>query len=273
MDEEKNKCQLCEEIKKDRKFPECFGNWLNASAFVLIVAIIILFFRLMFPSKEIIYKKGTDIKISLVKSNNPTLDSITFNKIVDVKLKEFEDKIEKAEKKRTEDLKYYGTFLGFIFSIVGFFGFKSIHDTRLAAIEKAVNEAKNEAIKEAREASKTEAKIASTSEARNVAETTAQLVAMNAAIKTSKDETLKYLSDEFPKQFRIQEEKYLSSFTEDLKKVSDDLDKLMNPNAYTQNNNKIKLLEDLENMKIKYNEILEIITNIKIKFLEDENRK
>ena len=272
--EDKNKCQLCEEIKKDRKFPSDFGNILNAIALALIVIIIGLFFYLMFPSKEIAYKKGTDIKISLVKSNTKKLDSVTFNKIVDLKFKEFEEKIEKIEKKRTEDLKYYGTLLGFVFSIIGFFGFKSIHDTRQSAIERAVTEAKSEAVKEAREASKNEAKIASITEARSIAETTTKKDAESTAKETSKNETIKFLSDEFPKQFRIQEENYTSTFTEDLEKISKDVDRLKNPEAYgDRNKTEIKIQEDLVNLKNKYDEILEIIYKIKIKILEDEKSK
>lgn len=253
----------------------CFSRWLNIIASILILLLIGYFvYQNLNKNKNIKNNYYNKIEVIFSENNKSNYKS----KLEEIEknisqLEKIKNEIRIKEEKRSDDLKYYSTLIGFILAIVGFFGFKSIHDTRLAAIEKAVNDAKNEAIKEAREASKNEAKVASITEARNVAEITSKQVAENAAIKTSKDETLKYLSDEFPKQFRIQEEKYISSFTDELKKVSDDLDKLMNPNAYKQNHNKIKLLEDLENMKTKYNEILEIITNMKIKFLENENRK
>jgi hypothetical protein len=135
MDEEIKICKLCEEIKKDNKFPRSFTDLLNAGAFVLISIIIILFFVLAFPSNENDYKKVTNVRINLTSSNNTKQDSINLSKALDLKIKEFEEKIKDSEKERNENLKYYATLIGFIFSIVGFFGFKSIHDTRQMALD------------------------------------------------------------------------------------------------------------------------------------------
>lgn len=123
-----------EEIKKD-KFPGDFANVLNASAFVLIVSVLIVFFVLIFSSREkdIINKSYNKIEFKL--SNNIKLDSVKLNAIVDSKLKGFKEDIINNEKERNENMKYYGTLVGFIFSIVGFFGFKSIHDTRQMALD------------------------------------------------------------------------------------------------------------------------------------------
>jgi hypothetical protein len=246
MDEDKNTCQFCEEIIRDRKFPECFGNVLNAGAFVLISVIIILFLYLMFPSKEIVYEKGTDIKISLTKSNNPILDSIAFNNILDIKLKEFEDKIEKAEKKRTENLKYYGTLIGLILSIVGFFGFKSIHDTRQAAIEKSVFDAKKEAKTEASE----------------VAKKTAKDTVKSEIGELTKNQTINYLDNNLQTHLEKIEQKAYQNFHIRLDEIKKEVDVLMNPRNFNENeipvfykNTEKTIIELLDSVKLLEKEI------------------
>ena len=123
-----------QEIKKD-KFPENFANVLNASAFVLISSIIIAFFFFIFSSINTERQVEKEIKIQFTPSNNTKLDSVKFNNIIDLKLKEFKEDIKNSEKERNENMKFYSALVGFILSIVGFFGFKSIHDTRQSAIE------------------------------------------------------------------------------------------------------------------------------------------
>lgn len=261
-------------MNKDRyKIKDLYGFWLNWIASIIIIFGMFYFWNenQKFKTNDIKKNKYNEINITLSEKDKTDINKLIIelqNKTTEIQ--NLKDSIEIDNKNASEKLKYYITLVGFILTIVGFFGFKSIHDTRQAAIERAVSEAKNEAIKEAREASKQEALIASKTEARSVAETEAEKVARTTAIKTSKDETLNFLSDEFPKQFRIQEEKYISSFTDDLKKVSEDIDKIKNPRAYKQDNNKIKLFEELEKLDNKYSEILEIITEIKIKYLKND---
>jgi len=263
--------------KKNNLWNDHFGQWLNLIALIIIICSILFFWSNNSKTDLKINKNypTTEIKITISEKNNSEISKLI--KQLNSKNKEIlniKKEIELKEKKSSDELKYYSTLIGFVLSIVGFFGFKSIHDTRQAAIERAVSEARNEAIKEAREASKNEAKIASITEARNIAESTSKQVAENTAIETSKNETVKFLSDEFPKQFRIQEEKYTSSFTEDLDKVSKDVDRLKNPEAYgDRNKSEIKIQEDIDKLKNKYDEILEIIYKIKIKVLEDEKQK
>ncbi len=253
-----------------------FAKYLNyAAAIIILIIIIVLVSRINYLEKRevtyVVRHYSINPKEIITKDKSIIMSSIDSLNAQVNELKKMKVEFDEIQKKNNEEFRFYLAIIGAIFAIVGFFGFKSIHDTRQAAIERAVNEAKNEAIKEAREASKSEAKIASITEARNVAESTSKQIAENTAIETSKNETAKFLSDEFPKQFRIQEEKYTSSFTEELGKVSNDVDILKNPEAYGRKTKmEIRLQEDVEKLKLKYDELLDLITNIKIKFLKDE---
>lgn len=276
--------------KKNKLFSnKSLSRLLNFSAAFILISVICFFFFRVYQINDInnfkyskTYDKINLIEISLDSIKNKTvINNDEFNLVFESKIGELNDKIielnsvkneiEEAKKENDTLMRLYLAIIGSVFAIVGFFGFKSIHDTRQSAVERAVYEAKNEAIKEAREASKTEAKIASTSEARDVAETTSKQVAEKKAIEISKSETIKYLTDEFPKQFRIQEEKYTSDFTEQLSKVSLEVDKIMNPEAYGyKSKNETKIEKELENLKLKYNELLDIINILKIKHLKND---
>jgi len=66
-------------------------------------------------------------------------DSLNYN------IKKFEDikiEIEQIEERNKDDMKFYLTILGSIIAVVGFFGFKSINDTRESSIKFATDEAK-----------------------------------------------------------------------------------------------------------------------------------
>lgn len=213
MDEEKNKCQLCEEIKKDRKFPGCFSDWLNAIASVLIVLIVVLFFAMVFPYKNSEYKKP------IANLSSEKIENANFNKSVELKLKEFETKIENSQKKRDEDTKFYLTLAGFVLSIVGFFGFKSIHDTRQAAIEKAVFDAKKEA----------------KDEASGVAKKTAEDTVKSEIGELTKNQTISYLDDNLQAHLEKIEQKAYQNFQNRLDDIKKEVDILMNPRNFNEN--------------------------------------
>ncbi len=82
----------------------------------------------------------------MIKNLNVTTDSL--NSKVD-QINKVSSDFKEMQKESNETFRFYLTIIGFIFAIVGFFGFKSIFDTRQAAIERATFEAKNEAKNEA----------------------------------------------------------------------------------------------------------------------------
>lgn len=66
-------------------------------------------------------------------------------------LQKVKTEIQEAEKRNDEYFRLMLTLVGSVFAIVGFFGFKSIHDTRQAALESAKSNAEKIAIKTANE--------------------------------------------------------------------------------------------------------------------------
>lgn len=68
-----------------------------------------------------------------------SVDSINLNI---KKLNEIKSEIAIIEERNKDDMKFYLTILGAVFAIVGFFGFKSINDTRDSSIKLATDEAR-----------------------------------------------------------------------------------------------------------------------------------
>ena len=82
-----------------------------------------------------IKKKDTGLIVmdrKIIKELKSTTDSIN-SKIKEINKASIE--ANKIQKENSEDYRLYLTIIGSIFAIVGFFGFKSIHDTRQTAIE------------------------------------------------------------------------------------------------------------------------------------------
>lgn len=111
-----------------------FSKYLNYSA-AFIIFIIILFFISQFATEQKKVDEKIQTHIKFVPSGVDKINSTELNKLIDDKFKEIKIIQKEAEKERNESMKYHSTLIGFILSIVGFFGFKSIHDTRQAAIE------------------------------------------------------------------------------------------------------------------------------------------
>ncbi|MFY0482495.1 hypothetical protein ACI6PS_07800 [Flavobacterium sp. PLA-1-15] len=83
--------------------------------------------------------KSVLVSENLFKELQVTTDSI--NKNIK-KFEEIKQEIVAIEELNKDDMKFYLTVLGSIIAIVGFFGFKSIHDTRESSIKFATDEAK-----------------------------------------------------------------------------------------------------------------------------------
>jgi|GEM_PF-5161743 len=150
MEEENYNCKRCDQVKKNEIFSNCFTNYLNAFALVLIsiILIIFVFYTISFAKKNIEYNKN-QVKHETLNFKNS--DSLKFESVLNVKLNAFKEEIKNEEKQRNENMKYYGSLVGFILSIVGFFGFKSIHDTRQSALEIVKNKAEEVAQKTTKE--------------------------------------------------------------------------------------------------------------------------
>ncbi len=103
-----------------------------------------------FSLNEIHLKKIDSTIIStnskFIKEFNLRMDSL---KSDIVELKDIKAKIEEAEKRNDDYFRLVFALIGSVFAIVGFFGFKSIHDTRENAIKNATDEAKKIAEQEA----------------------------------------------------------------------------------------------------------------------------
>ena len=112
-----------------------FAKTLNWIALGLIVAIFVILYDVHYSKTEVKTEIPNKIKLELTVSGKTKVDVEKFNNLMDEKLEEFENRQKESEKTRNENMKYYGTLFSLILSIVGFFGFKSIHDTRQSAIE------------------------------------------------------------------------------------------------------------------------------------------
>jgi hypothetical protein len=103
-------------------------------------------------------KHGKSIVVSaeLFKELQVTTDSI--NKSIK-KFEEIKSEVVAIEERNKDDMKFYLTILGSIIAVVGFFGFKSINDTRESSIKFATDEAKLIAKKIAEEEAKDAIKV------------------------------------------------------------------------------------------------------------------
>jgi len=211
----------------------------------------------------------SDIALSkeLLKSLNQRTDSIN-SKIEQIN--SVSSDLREIQKENVENFRFYLTLIGFIFAIVGFFGFKSIFDTRQGAIDRAIIEARDTAKIEAKEIAKIEAKIASLTEARTISQQVAEEVAEKTAQKIAEIEANKFFSDTFQKLFNEWEQTYKSSIDDQFTEILDDINKLKRPEAYgIVDAEKDKLKKRLKEFEEKQSELLQIITEIKLKFLKD----
>jgi hypothetical protein len=220
-DNEQNKDLL---DKQEFKFSDLFTGLLNISALLIIIAIIAIFLSFLINDDN----KKDDEKISEIKeefkfTGNEKIDVENFNKLIDKRFLDYKKQIKISEKERNEDFRYYSALIGFIFSIVGFFGFKSIHDTRQAAIEKAVFDAKKEAT--------------------DVAKKEATVVAKSIAVETveaeieglTKKETINYLDNNLKKHLDYIQETVIQDFQSRLDEIQNNVDILKNPGNFDEN--------------------------------------
>jgi hypothetical protein len=148
------------EAKKDSK--PWFSIILNYVALLILLTIIYVFANsaLMFTNKEPSVSKPLKTSINftldqiqlkksdttLIKINKQFIDSLNV-KIVELKeqaksINKTKEYLDYLQDRNENDFRLLLIILGSVFAIVGFFGFKSINDTRQNAIEKAVFDAK-----------------------------------------------------------------------------------------------------------------------------------
>lgn len=147
MSNEKSTKTKSEEDFDKIEFAGCFSNILNLVALGLILVIFAILYDAHYSKAEIKNETINKAKLELNLTGNSKIDIEKFNILMNEKLKEFENIQKESEKIRNENMKYYGTLFSLILSVVGFFGFKSIHDTRQSAIEVVKNKAEEVAKK------------------------------------------------------------------------------------------------------------------------------
>lgn len=246
-----------------------FLNYIATLLILFIISIFIVWFIITISNQRIERVKEIKINLSVVDTNinekfkynsietNKQLIEINDSLTAHVKtLNDLAKKIDEYELKNNDTFNYIISLIGFIFAIVGFFGFKSINDARETAIKNAVNEAQNIASIKAKEIAELEAQKIS----QETAEKVATYVSETISKAKAEMETKKYLAENFPELFRITESTYVNSYDEKLSEINDKLNKLEHPESYGIENQQLKELLEL---KLKFGEILDIINELK----------
>jgi hypothetical protein len=253
-DNEKNKDFI---DKQEFKFSDLFTGLLNISALFIIIAIIAIFLSFLINDN---FKKDdekiSDIKEEFKFTGNEKIDVEKFNELIDKRFIDYKKQIKISEKERNEDFRYYATLIGFVFSIVGFFGFKSIHDTRQSAIEKAVFDAKKEA----------------KDEASSVAKKTAIDTVKEEIIGLAKVETNAYLDLNLEKHFEKIETDILNDFTDRVSKIELDVNKLTRPESFNENE-RPKIFNDINEELKRLNISIENLKNEMFNFKNEELKR
>jgi hypothetical protein len=227
-----------EEDFEEIEFSKFFSNLLNFVALCVIVCIMCFFYSAHYSKIEE-RKVNTEFEIKFVSNGSNKIDNESLNNLLNERLTGFKEQIKDAEKERNESLKYYSTIVGFVLTIVGFFGFKSIHDTRQASIEKAVFDAKKESEKIAKIIAEAKAEEIASKEAKKV------------AIETSKNEIERYLTDEKEEIFRLLENPIKDSYDPIILDYKDRLDRLERPGIYNKEINDLN--DKIYNMHLELN--------------------
>lgn len=275
----KNRCEQVSE-KSNNTTNNTMGNFsklLNIIGALLILIIVILFiFWIVYGVTHQRYSKINEIKINLIltdtnKNNNSQQLLLETRKQIGVindslnshlnTLNSLSKSIDDNEQRNNDLFKLFIALIGVVFAIVGFFGFKSINDVRETALKNAVNEAQNTASTKAKEIAEIEAKKISAETANLVAKSVSERISTDKAEK----ETKKYLDQKFPEYFRKFENTYASSFDEKLVDLTDRIAMLENPESYGIEN------KDLNELKAKYNEILDFIHAMKLEKVRKQN--
>lgn len=141
-----------EEEDFEFNFNRYFGALLNIVALIIIISIITFFFKNYDRNSEnnpktenekisTIDTLNLQLKINLKDEKSILSLNSTLNTQIN-KLNKLKANIEKSDDVKKDDIKFYFSLIGFMLAIVGFFGFKSIHDSKEIAIKNAIDEAK-----------------------------------------------------------------------------------------------------------------------------------
>jgi hypothetical protein len=206
----------------------------------------------------------SEIKIHSLDStslliNKPFIDTLSnkiqkFNEKIEA-LDNVKKEIAQQQEKNENFYKLFLALLSSVFAIVGFFGFKSIHDTRQAAVEKAVSEAKKEAILVAKVEAEKEAK----KEAKNVAEV------------TSKKATIEYLNDNLKEHTKVIEKSVTIELEDRISLMENEINKYLNPKNYNESE-RPQIFNDINNSFIELDKQIKEIKN-RIEQLQNDNFK
>lgn len=257
------------------KKPFTFSNFLNVCGAVIILCVILIFFKwLMGSIAERNEKKDIQINFSFQEKKIPLRDSsiITINNrfITDLnllkdtlnnqieKLQSLKKDINEGESRNSDLFKLLLALIGTVFAIVGFFGFKSINDAREAALKTVLSEARTVAESKAKEIADLESKKIAGEKAKEVATE----IASTVSVKTSEKESRKYLDENLPKLFGPYEQAFMSNSESKFADFLDRLDKLEHPEAYGIGD------PIVEELKQKYTELLTLVNSLQLNELK-----
>lgn len=156
----------------------------------------------------------------IIRQYGTTLDSL--NQTI-LQLNELNKQMKITQNENNEKLRFYLSILGIVFAIVGFFGFKSVYDSRAISIEKAGIEATNVADKTAARVSK---------------ETTQNLV--ENYFSENFDRLLEkkvndYLDENLGEKLKIVEDIVLKDIKKDYDKLEKNIDSISRADIYPEN--------------------------------------
>lgn len=242
------------EFDEDKENRE-LSRQLNKTAFCIITALVVIvlshFIYLLINKTDISFSEGVmsiNSDIEQINFQNNNIDNQTITLILK-KLKEVEKSIIHKEEIFKDDARFLIVVVGSIFAVVGFFGFKSIFDTRQAAIDKAVTEAKESAKTKASEV------------AEETAKKTAKKTAEKTAEKTTKIAVENYLSNNLEHHIKDIEKNLTQISDNQTFKINERIDKLENPIHYKLPFI-IELQKEIDTLNSKINSITNTISNL-----------
>lgn len=230
-------------MESKAKYKVSFSDFLNIAAagiLIFIICVLLLIcFKFSFASSSL-NSETIKPEIAEIRINNLDSTSLLINKpfidTLNLKIKDFNSKIEALDNVKQEitqqqekNENFYKLFLALIstvFAIVGFFGFKSIYDTRQLAVDKAISEAKKEAI--------IVAKSEAEKEAKKEANTVAGITAKKIAEETAKVSTTEYLNDNLEKHTKEIEKTVTVGLEARITSIENDINKYLNPKNYNE---------------------------------------
>lgn len=241
------------EFEDDKENKE-LSKILNKTAYCIVTAVVVIvlahFVYLLVNKTSLSFTEGIMLnndRTEQINLQNSNIDDQTIL-VTLKKIQEVEKSIIQKEADFKDDARFLIVVVGSIFAVVGFFGFKSIFDTRQAAVEKAVIEAK--------ESAKTKASEVAEKTAKETAKETAEKTIEELAPNLIQDLTKKYIDDMLPEHFTKLEKTLTDNLSSDISTLEEEIDKINNPLSFPESQ-RPRIAMDLQNYNEKINKELE----------------